>query len=82
MVVVPLAPPVRIAGRSYMRSTSRVRKMTATARAGLTSGNVILVNRCQAVAPSPGRLVEIGRDTLQTGQDEQRDEGVVFQSRR
>ena len=32
-----------------MRSTSSVRKMTATARAGFTSGRVIRQNRCQAV---------------------------------
>src|SRR5664280_3166475 len=52
MVVVPLAPPVRIFGRSYIRRTAEVRKMTATASAGFTRGTVILVNRCQALAPS------------------------------
>ena len=51
-VDVPFAPPVRIAGRSYMRSVSSDRKINATARAGLTNGSVIRQNRCHAVAPS------------------------------
>ena len=51
-VDVPFAPPVRIAGRSYMRSVSSDRKINATARAGLTNGSVIRQNRCQALAPS------------------------------
>ena len=51
-VIVPFAPPVRIAGRSYMRSVSSDRKITATASAGLTSGSVIRQNRCHALAPS------------------------------
>ncbi len=51
-VVVPFAPCVRIAGRSYIRRASSARKITATASAGLTSGSVIRVNRCHALAPS------------------------------
>jgi hypothetical protein len=51
-VVVLFAPPVRMYGRSNMRSASSVRKRMATISAGFTSGRVIIRNRCQAVAPS------------------------------
>ena len=51
-VVVPFAPPVMMAGRSYMRRASRVRKRIATINAGFTSGSVMCLSRCQAVTPS------------------------------
>ncbi len=37
---------------SKIRNESSVRNSSATRIAGFISGNVILVNRCQAVAPS------------------------------
>ena len=43
---------IMMTGRSYMRSASSVRKRMATMSAGFTSGSVILVKRCHAVAPS------------------------------
>jgi hypothetical protein len=51
-VLVPCAPFVSTNGRSKIRSASSVRKIRATRRAGLSSGSVIFVNRCHAVAPS------------------------------
>ena len=51
-MLVPCAPLVSTNGRSKIRSASSVRKISATSSAGLSSGSVIRVKRCHAVAPS------------------------------
>src|SRR6478672_6486766 len=68
-VDVPLAPPVRIAGRSYMRSVSSDRK------GGFDQWQHDPPEPLPCASPVDlGRLVELVRNALQPGQDEQRHE--------
>ena len=43
---------IKITGRSYILSASKVRNSTATISAGFTNGSVIFQNCCHAFAPS------------------------------